>query len=89
MYHSIMPWPTNVKELRAFFIGLVQYYGRFIPPNPCYGRGSHGSGAGPVRLRLKETLASALYWHILTLASAYRLGDILSHVYSDGSERLI
>ena len=102
------PAPSNGQELRAF-LGLVNYYGRFIsqlstithPLNQLLKKGTRwvwSKACNKAFLLLKEKLASAevLAHYDVSLpikldcdASAYGIGAVLSHTYSDGSERPI
>ena len=102
------PAPSNGQELRAF-LGLVNYYGRFIsqfstithPLNQLLKNGTRwvwSKACNKAFLLLKEKLASAevLAHYDVNLpmkldcdASAYGIGAVLSHTYSDGSERPI
>ncbi len=102
------PEPTNVHELRAF-LGLVNYYGRFIkqlstliyPLNQLLGKRVPwvwSKACQEAFEKLKARLASpdvlAHYDMNLPLrldcdASGYGLGAVLSHTFSDGTERPI
>ena len=102
------PAPSNGQELRAF-LGLVNYYGRFIsqlstithPLHQLLKKGTRwvwSKACNKAFRLLKEKLASAevLARYDVNLpikldcdASAYGIGAVLSHTYSDGSEHPI
>lgn len=101
---SEAPTPQNVKELRAF-LGLVNYgkFLRDLstlnqPLNRLLGQGvpwcSNAQAFEQLKVRLASIEVLAHYDPELPVkldcdASAYGLGAVLSHVYSDGSERPI
>ena len=71
---SNAPRPNNVQELRSF-LGLVNYYGKFVP--------NLASIAAPVLVHFDPTLPLRLSCD----ASSYGVGAVLAHIMTDGSER--
>ena len=102
------PRPKNVAELRSF-LGLLQYYGRFIPNlssllyplNQLLQHQQNWRWTKACREAFraaKEMIASSrvlthydsnLPIRLATVASAYGVGAVISHVLDDGSEHPI
>jgi len=103
-----MPRPTNVTELHAF-IGLINYYGRFIqnlseilyPLNKLLKKNvvfkwSRACENAFVKVKKEFCNEKILVPYnpklpliLATDASPYGVGAILSHMYPDGTERVI
>jgi len=103
-----MPTPNNITELRAF-IGLINYYGRFIkqlsdllrPLNNLLKKNIDFKWTKDCELAFNRAKAeferneilvpfdSKLPIILATDASPYGVGAVLSHIYPDGSERII
>lgn len=103
-----MPRSNNITELRAF-IGLINYYGRFIkhlsdllrPLNNLLKKNVGFKWTKDCELAFNRAKAeferneilvpfdSKLPIILATDASPYGMGAVLSHIYPDGSERII
>lgn len=103
-----MPRPTNIIELRAF-IGLINYYGRFIknlsnllrPFNNLLKKNvafkwSKKCEASFIKAKIEFESSkilvpfnSKLPLILATDASPYGVSAVLSHIYPDGTERII
>jgi len=102
------PRPSNPQQLQSF-LGLVQYYGKFVPNlatllNPLHSllhknvKWCWTENCEKAFQEAKEALSSAtvlahydpqLPLRLAADASSYGLGAVISHVFSDGSERPI
>jgi len=102
------PRPSNPQQLQSF-LGLVQYYGKFVPNlatllNPLHSllhknvKWCWTEKCEKAFKEAKEALSSAtvlahydpqLPLRLAADASSYGLGAVISHVFSDGSERPI
>jgi len=103
-----MPRPTNITQLRAF-IGLVNYYGRFIehlsnklyPLNNLLKKNVNFNWSkeceiafNKIKLEFGSNKVLVPFNPKLPLilavdASPYGVGAVLSHIYPDGTERVI
>jgi len=100
-----LPIPRNVSEVRAF-IGLINYYGRFIenlsnilkPLNELLKKYMRFKWTSDCENAFKQAFCSnkilisfnpTLPVVIATDASLYGVGAILSHIYPNGTGRVI
>ena len=94
------PSPRNVPELKSF-LGLLNYYGKFLPNlapilHPLHSllrAGQSWKWSHQCEQAFKKALIEApILVHYnpdlsISLASAYRVGAVLSHSMPDGTER--